>query len=724
MEFENYIVFRDAVALKAIVPKDFKDFYHTSSQGTGKSLRIRIAATHSGKVTRNNGFYLPHKMKKGMASFTAQYPKPILAHHDEEQSAIGRVVTANYVDLAHQLGGRWSAQGVQDSARPISTTLLDAFVQGTLSDREVEDIASSYFIKDSTIVDDPDYEGLGYIELIADITDPDAIQKVLDRRFLTGSTSATTNKAVCSTCKTDWAGEKGPCEHKPGKIYDDAKCVLIAGDLSYNEYSFVNRPADRHSSVIEVNVGGIQDFVTIEHDEQETKDSHVPEIRFVTNDNTEEASQEEQNMTFKDAFDLASNKEEFKDVKGLEDAVKGIVDANPALTESQLYELLGDFIASVGERSSDDDAKDEADKDESSDGTDPVKLFWGDEYEELVGDDEYGAHYLDMLYAFVEGASEEEKETAEQTIRDAKLSAAQRKKLAGSTFCGPERSFPVNDCAHFTAALRLLGRYKGPGDKSEIRACIQRKGKRLGCGGSSQDSASSDMGEFIPDYFDHLDDAQLSQMFAGLRATFTERDMEAPCTSTDSKFQDQVKELEEQLDSLQSSDQKVVDLQERLDVSRKENRYLHDDITALQSQLADTHQLVRDEKVHRVVLLSELAQPDVDITDSLKESSTEELDSKLQTLTDMVDTKEIAGKLNSGLSKEPQGKVDDPTVKVDNVTAEPKKVNREVLEQVRDQYFALRLMPNGQARANHFIAQCKAQGIIPHTFPENLGDNS
>ena len=65
-----------------------------------------------------------------------------------------------------------------------------------------------------------------------------------------------------------------------------------------------------------------------------------------------------------------------------------------------------------------------------------------------------------------------------------------RKKPGGSNtgnypnvkvFCGPERSFPVPDCAHVTAAKRLIGRYKGPGDKGKIMSCVERKEKSLNC---------------------------------------------------------------------------------------------------------------------------------------------------------------------------------------------------------------------------------------------------
>jgi hypothetical protein len=69
----------------------------------------------------------------------------------------------------------------------------------------------------------------------------------------------------------------------------------------------------------------------------------------------------------------------------------------------------------------------------------------------------------------------------DKEVNDAVLSTEQRKALPDSTFCGPGRSFPVPDCAHVTAARRLIGRYEGPGDKSRILACVSAKATRLGC---------------------------------------------------------------------------------------------------------------------------------------------------------------------------------------------------------------------------------------------------
>ncbi|MHA2062783.1 MAG: hypothetical protein ACXABY_00140 [Candidatus Thorarchaeota archaeon] len=77
---------------------------------------------------------------------------------------------------------------------------------------------------------------------------------------------------------------------------------------------------------------------------------------------------------------------------------------------------------------------------------------------------------------------------------DAKLSTKKRKSLKGSTFCGPGRSFPVPDCAHVTAARRLIGRAKvSSSTKSKILSCVSRKAKQMGCGGGKSKDSSEDI---------------------------------------------------------------------------------------------------------------------------------------------------------------------------------------------------------------------------------------
>jgi hypothetical protein len=75
---------------------------------------------------------------------------------------------------------------------------------------------------------------------------------------------------------------------------------------------------------------------------------------------------------------------------------------------------------------------------------------------------------------------------------EAKLTAAQRKKLPDSAFCGPNRSFPAHDKAHVLAGLRLLGRAKlSPAQKARVRACLLRKARALGMKTGQDDDRES-----------------------------------------------------------------------------------------------------------------------------------------------------------------------------------------------------------------------------------------
>jgi hypothetical protein len=63
-----------------------------------------------------------------------------------------------------------------------------------------------------------------------------------------------------------------------------------------------------------------------------------------------------------------------------------------------------------------------------------------------------------------------------------KLTTKDRKKLKSTTFCGPNRSFPVPDCQHVATAKAYLNRSKfSAATKKKIAACINRKSKALGC---------------------------------------------------------------------------------------------------------------------------------------------------------------------------------------------------------------------------------------------------
>ncbi len=95
-------------------------------------------------------------------------------------------------------------------------------------------------------------------------------------------------------------------------------------------------------------------------------------------------------------------------------------------------------------------------------------------------------------------------EKAETAIEHSKkLTTKDRKKMSKSTFCGPNRSFPVNDCQHAATAKAYLGRSKfSASTKQKIAACINRRAKALGCKPGKKAKAADWADDFYPMYIE------------------------------------------------------------------------------------------------------------------------------------------------------------------------------------------------------------------------------
>ena len=101
---------------------------------------------------------------------------------------------------------------------------------------------------------DKEEDGSPFVRLQIAITDPVAAQKVLDKRYLTGSVGGRAGKALCSISGEDLASEsdngrpKIP-KYRRGQVYKGKLAYIDMQDISFKEYSFVNQPADGKSSV-------------------------------------------------------------------------------------------------------------------------------------------------------------------------------------------------------------------------------------------------------------------------------------------------------------------------------------------------------------------------------------------------------------------------------------------------------------------------------------------
>jgi hypothetical protein len=113
---------------------------------------------------------------------------------------------------------------------------------------------------------DKEEDGSAFVRLQIAITDPVAIQKVLDKRYLTGSVGGRAGKAVCSISGDDLASESGAkapvTKYKRGQVYKGKLAYIDMQDISFKEYSFVNQPADSKSSVRAIKPAGSDSIQT------------------------------------------------------------------------------------------------------------------------------------------------------------------------------------------------------------------------------------------------------------------------------------------------------------------------------------------------------------------------------------------------------------------------------------------------------------------------------
>ncbi len=748
----NFVRFTDTVEFKPIEILDNTDRRDSLLPVNNAPLHVKIAATHSGLITRNNGFYLPDRMKKGADTFIAHYGKPIQVHHDNLKDPIGRVVKATYVDTSANIKDKL-IQRILNSYR--GGLFNDSFIKGFLSG-ETSFIQSVNFIADAlntknSILEDPHYQGLGYIELDAAITDPDAKQKILDGRYLTGSVGATTNRAVCSVCKADWTSDSGRCDHKPGKIYDGAKAFIIAGDLNYEEYSLVNVPADKHSRIIQVNTNGISDSV-----EMDSSFGKTMCVEIFT-DHVDTA-----NSNVK--IDNVSKQGDSMNKEAILSLITTLKDKFPLVEESSFENIAMAVLGSALINDEDDGVGVSVAVETEMDVTSLTKIFSLTDsekkleqlkslrpfMEETVLDTISKATY-ESVDKFVSAINDAEwldyLELEDEALiayklenpQDSKLSGSARKKLPGSSFCGPNKSFPVPDCAHVTAARRLIGRASvSAATKTKILACVSRKSSAMNCSvkteDSSKETAVKDSNASVQkiDFTGGNFAIKLDKYDAPIELiTLADKEviqgpgsivLEMPFVLELMKELQEVKVAKDALvTELATVKTDHASTDKVIDALRTELKVTQEDLMQVNDRLVTQEESVISEKVQKIVLYKQLSGESIDdmtkLTDTLVTVGEEELNKQLSELVTKVDMKKIADSINSGLTRQPAGNIEDPTLKLEGNKYQP---NRKKLSEVAETYLSIKLGVNhpqyghGEQAAELYRRDMQSQGLFPN----------
>lgn len=467
----------------------------TKTTKTKRGLFITYDLSHSGRRI-NNRIYPTAGQQAGIKSILKPYPKPILQHHDKSKDPIGRFVSAEWQDLSKEAMGFFNR--IEDFME----------VKAAYDSDSPEEIYKA--MKKYDLLSNKDWPGMGRMRVKAQITDKEAIQKFLDGRYITFSAGSSTDRHTCSICSSDWA--KGDmCEHRHGRIYDGDVCVFITGAFNVMEGSVVNMPADDlsqlqsmelisedglenfDSSDFKIESSGIiitDSFYSLEETDMK-KEEEVVEETTENNSDSETQTQEEslEDKIVEKVTQIIT--ERFSDIfsrlKEKEDEEKA---------EKKEEEIKSEDLEQVNEQKT--EQVDEEQEKEDSDGssTRGVQASLQNETtseKEVVGDSdgdidqllqkdiELDWYLLDCALAFELG--------------DKALTTEARKELPDSAFCGPERSFPVHDCAHVTAAKRMLGRAKlSDNQKAKVLTCIDEKSASMKC---DTEKSSQDFDEKI-----------------------------------------------------------------------------------------------------------------------------------------------------------------------------------------------------------------------------------
>lgn len=443
-------------ATTAVTPETNKKFEQMAKQvkqmlGDKPVVVSAADAVHYNYINGNMSYYMIEYMVNNAKTWivsteTGKYGRPVqIDHQDDSENTIGRVLSANPV----------------------------------------------IYGKPTTTLSKPD----GHIELIYYIPAKDAIERIMDGRMLTlsvGQTSKVEN-VKCSVCSRSIRDME--CEHIRGKTYEiDGKthlCYWKWEAKTYKELSYVSNPADarakaKHNSFINIQGLDSQDNSLYNYSELVgTTLEDQPTIRFMIG-----------TMDKKHITNLHTTEGQLVTSHTL--FAKDSVTANDVTVTDISPETPSEWPASTDNDcgcSQDDDTADDSSSSEAESRVDTyaaIGIIVDMLETNLIELDDAVAVLYDVAKVYVPRA---ERSTIDVTINhleqiltngDAELTATKRKRLALSTFCGPDRSWPVPDCRHVATARAYLNnprvtRKYSSSQIARIRACVNRKAKALGC---------------------------------------------------------------------------------------------------------------------------------------------------------------------------------------------------------------------------------------------------
>jgi hypothetical protein len=195
---------------------------------------------------------MPSDLKDAIPTLTSPYNIPIKPMHKEVAIVDGKKIENREVGaVGRAMGGTW-VDNPKAAYNVSSTMIKDGLIL------KAPDVAMAPYMKKlakSGMMTDEDFEGLGWVLVKGLVTDPEAVEKTLDGRYLTVSVEMTPNDLYDSISGKSYKTDE--MEWDIGDDIDGTKAYGVPSGLRYRGYAYVTHPADVHARVMNYKeVGG------------------------------------------------------------------------------------------------------------------------------------------------------------------------------------------------------------------------------------------------------------------------------------------------------------------------------------------------------------------------------------------------------------------------------------------------------------------------------------
>ena len=231
---------------------DFKYFINDGVAENKVGLVTLTKVTHGMRPTQNNLIYMPSDLKDAIPTLTNPYNIPIKPMHKEVAIVDGKKIENREVGaVGRAIGGTWV-----DNPKAAYNVAGNMIKDGLML--KAPDAAMAPYmkkLKKSGVMYDEDFEGLGWVLVKGLVTDPEAVEKTLDGRYLTVSVEMTPQDLYDSISGKSYKTDE--MEWDIGDEVDGMKAFGVPSGLRYRGYAYVTHPADVHARVMNYKeVGG------------------------------------------------------------------------------------------------------------------------------------------------------------------------------------------------------------------------------------------------------------------------------------------------------------------------------------------------------------------------------------------------------------------------------------------------------------------------------------